>query len=68
MKIADAAAAGTKFDIVHDSIDDLKAGRNTELAANAARYPFVPKALIDHISQVAGLAMARAGWTSEENH
>ena len=46
---------------MHDSVDDLKAGKSTELPANAVRYGFVPKAMIDHISQVAGLAMAE-GW------
>ena len=42
-------------------MDDLKAGKSTELPANIPRYPYLPKARIDSISQNVGLAMAN-GW------
>ncbi|KAK1844227.1 nmra-like family protein [Colletotrichum chrysophilum] len=34
---------GTKFSVTHDSMDNLKAGRVTELPSHEAYYPYFPK-------------------------
>lgn len=52
---------GCKFDVSYNTVADLKAGKSTELPANVPRYAFLPRAVIDNISQTAGLAMAN-GW------
>ncbi|KAH7129109.1 hypothetical protein EDB81DRAFT_661985 [Dactylonectria macrodidyma] len=52
---------GCKFDVSYDTVADLKAGKSTELPVNVQRYAFLPKAVIDNISQTAGLAMVN-GW------
>ncbi|KAI5455875.1 hypothetical protein BGZ63DRAFT_436414 [Mariannaea sp. PMI_226] len=52
---------GCKYDISYDKITDLKAGKNTELPINATRYEFLPKEVMDRISQISGLAIAN-GW------
>jgi hypothetical protein len=43
--------------VSHDSLDDLRAGKNTELPSNIPRYSFFPKHLLEHLVQVFGLAM-----------
>ncbi|KAI5456759.1 hypothetical protein BGZ63DRAFT_428865 [Mariannaea sp. PMI_226] len=50
-----------KFDVSHDKLDDVKAGKSTELPANIQKYAYLPKQVIDNISQIAGLAMD-SGW------
>ncbi|KAM5371253.1 hypothetical protein ACJZ2D_008173 [Fusarium nematophilum] len=55
------SAKGCKFDVSYNTVADLKAGKSTELPANVPRYAFLPKAVIDNISQTAGVAMAN-GW------
>ncbi|KAI5456181.1 hypothetical protein BGZ63DRAFT_435621 [Mariannaea sp. PMI_226] len=52
---------GCKYDISYDKITDLKAGKNTELPINATRYEFLPKEVMDRISQISGQAIAN-GW------
>ncbi|KAG4274463.1 hypothetical protein FPRO04_09421 [Fusarium proliferatum] len=39
-------AKGVKFTITHDSIEDLKAGRVTELPSHPQMYPFFPKQML----------------------
>jgi hypothetical protein len=48
---------GRKMDIVHDSVQDLKAGRNTELPSNIPRYVFFPKPVLEGLVQVFGMAI-----------
>ena len=49
--------SGAKLEITYDSVEDLQAGKNTELPSNIARYAFIPKERIDGISRVIGLAI-----------
>ena len=49
---------GRKFDVVYDTVENLKAGKNTELPANIPRYAYLPKAMIDSVSQKLGIAIA----------
>lgn len=49
--------SGAKLEITYDSVEDLQAGKNTELPSNIPRYAFIPKERIDGISQVVGLAI-----------
>ncbi|KAI1046251.1 hypothetical protein LB505_013038 [Fusarium chuoi] len=39
-------AKGVKFTITHDSIEDLKAGKITELPSHPHMYPFIPKPML----------------------
>ena len=43
--------------VVHDSLQDLRAGKNTELPSNIARYSFFPKNLLERLVQIFGIAM-----------
>ena len=45
------------MDIVYDSLQDLKAGKNTELPSNIPRYAFFPKPFLEGLVQVFGLAI-----------
>jgi hypothetical protein len=48
---------GSKVDIVHDSVQDLKAGKNTELPSNIPRYVFFPKPFLEGLVRVFGIAI-----------
>ncbi|KFX98684.1 hypothetical protein O988_04235 [Pseudogymnoascus sp. VKM F-3808] len=49
---------GSKFDVAYSSVADLKAGKSTELPSNIPRYAFLPKAVIDGITQTVSIGMA----------
>ncbi|KFY70879.1 hypothetical protein V499_08901 [Pseudogymnoascus sp. VKM F-103] len=49
---------GSKFDVTYSSVEDLKAGKITELPSNIPRYAFVPKPMVDGITQTFTIGMA----------
>ncbi|KFZ16703.1 hypothetical protein V502_04964 [Pseudogymnoascus sp. VKM F-4520 (FW-2644)] len=48
----------TKFDVTYSSVEDLKVGKSTELPSNIPRYAFLPKVMIDGITQTVSIGMA----------
>ncbi|KAF4312024.1 Cytochrome P450 [Botryosphaeria dothidea] len=54
-------ARGEMFEMRYDSVEELRAGRVTELPANRARYGVVPKQLLDGLLCVWGIAFCE-GW------
>ena len=49
------AHAGTKFNVVHDSIEKLRRRQVTELPAQVAAYAFVPKEVFQSLAATFGL-------------
>ncbi|OBT40168.1 hypothetical protein VE00_08825 [Pseudogymnoascus sp. WSF 3629] len=52
------SVTGSKFDVAYSSVEDLKAGKSTELPSNIPRYAFLPKPVIDGITQTVSIGMA----------
>lgn len=48
--------AGTKFDVVHDSLEDLRAGKVSEIPAYLPLYEVFPKEML--LEMMAGLGVA----------
>ncbi|KFY41628.1 hypothetical protein V494_02898 [Pseudogymnoascus sp. VKM F-4513 (FW-928)] len=48
---------GSKFDITYTSVNDLKAGKSTELPSNIPRYAFLPKPIVDGITQTVSIGI-----------
>jgi len=48
--------AGVKFDITYDSKEDMKAGKSSGLPSNVPRYAYLPKQMVDMITQISGIA------------
>lgn len=49
--------AGTKFDVVHDSLEDLRAGKISEIPAYVSLYNIVPKDFFLGMMAALGVAM-----------
>ena len=45
-----------KFDITYDSVEGMKAGKSSELPSNIPRYAYLPKQMVDMITQILGIA------------
>lgn len=50
--------AGSKFNVVYDSVEKLQKGEVTELPSHLAKYEFVPKAVLQ------GLFSMFGGWVT----
>ncbi|KAL8801473.1 MAG: hypothetical protein Q9182_004440 [Xanthomendoza sp. 2 TL-2023] len=50
-------ARGVKFDVVHDSLEDLRAGKITEIPAYIPVYEFIPKEWLLEMMAAFGVAM-----------
>ena len=48
---------GTKFDVVHDSLEDLRAGKVTEIPAYVPLYKVFPKEMLLEMMAAFGVAM-----------
>lgn len=46
---------GTKFNVTYDSVEKLKRGETTELPAQHAVYPFLPKEVLHGVAATFGL-------------
>jgi hypothetical protein len=51
------SGTGRKVDMVHDSLQDLRAGKITELPANISLYSFFPKPFLEGLVVAFGIAM-----------
>lgn len=52
-------AKGAKFTVSYDSLEDLAAGKVTELPSHVQAYPFVPKPALQGVLATLGLMVAK---------
>jgi hypothetical protein len=53
---------GTKFNVVYDSIEDLKSSRVTNLPSHVTTFQFLPKAAVQGIIAAFGLWFAEGAF------
>ena len=54
-RLTESIPQGTKFDVVHDSLEKLEAGEVTELPIHLESYDHIPKAAVQGFSSTFGL-------------
>lgn len=58
---------GTKMKVTYDSVEDLKAGKVTELPTHPAMYPFFPKEMLQGLLATFGLLFESGAFDLEAN-
>ncbi|PNP86570.1 hypothetical protein FNYG_00272 [Fusarium nygamai] len=61
-------AKGVKFTVKHDSIEDLKAGKITELPSHVHMYPFFPKPMLQGFFAAFGCMFVEGAFDLKPEH